>query len=48
LPAWIENIRIKLYVLLLNRLYVDEGGQRLEEARLSLFQRLEKHAEERV
>ncbi|HEU4502953.1 MAG TPA: proton-conducting transporter membrane subunit [Nitrospira sp.] len=48
LPTWIESIRIKLYVLFLNRLYVDEGGQRLEQARLSLFQRLEKHAEERV
>jgi NADH-quinone oxidoreductase subunit L len=48
LPAWIENIRIKLYVLFLNRLYVDEGGQRLEQARLSLFQRPEKHAEERA
>jgi NADH-quinone oxidoreductase subunit L len=48
LPTWIESIRIKLYVLFLNRLYIDEGAQRLEEARLSLLQRLEKHAEERV
>jgi NADH-quinone oxidoreductase subunit L len=47
-PAWIESIRIKLYVLFLNRLYVDEGFQRLEQARLSAFQRLEKRAEERM
>jgi NADH-quinone oxidoreductase subunit L len=48
LPTWIESIRIKLYVLFLNRLYIDEGAQRLEQARRSLLQRLEKHAEERV
>ena len=43
-----ESIRIRLYVLFLNRLYVDEGFQRLEQARLSVFQRLEKRAQERV
>jgi NADH-quinone oxidoreductase subunit L len=47
-PAWIESIRIKLYVLFLNRLYVDEGFQRLEQTRLSVFQRFEKRTEERV
>ena len=47
-PAWIESIRIKLYVLFLNRLYVDEGFQRLDQTRLSVFQRFEKRTEERV
>ncbi|HEX6950125.1 MAG TPA: proton-conducting transporter membrane subunit [Nitrospira sp.] len=47
-PAWIESIRIKLYVLFLNRLYVDEGFQRLDQTRLAVFQRLEKRTEERV
>ena len=47
-PAWLESIRIKLYVLFLNRLYVDEGFQRLEQARLSVFQRLEQRREKRV
>ncbi|HEY6923278.1 MAG TPA: hypothetical protein VI653_07415, partial [Steroidobacteraceae bacterium] len=46
LPAWIEGIRIRLYVLFLNRLYVDEYFERLGRALRSAFRRLETRAED--
>ena len=47
-PAWIGTLRIRLYVLFLNRLYVDEGLHRLGRAQLSALQRLERRAQERL
>ncbi|HSA61272.1 MAG TPA: proton-conducting transporter membrane subunit [Nitrospiraceae bacterium] len=40
-PVWIEGIRIRLYVLFLNRLYVDEYLERLGRALLFALRRLE-------
>jgi NADH-quinone oxidoreductase subunit L len=40
-PAWIESARIRLYVLFLNRLYVDECVERLAGARMAAIRRLE-------
>jgi NADH-quinone oxidoreductase subunit L len=46
LPAWIESLRIRLYVLFLNRLYVDEGVERLGRAQLSALRRLYRGGQE--
>jgi NADH-quinone oxidoreductase subunit L len=47
-PAWIGTLRIRLYVLFLNRLYVDEGLHRLGRAQLSALQHFERRARERL
>jgi NADH-quinone oxidoreductase subunit L len=47
-PGWINVIRIRLYVLFLNRLYVDECFHRLRCAQLFALQRLESRAQERL
>jgi len=47
-PAWIDRARIRLYVLFLNRLYVDECFRRLGRAQMSVFQRFERQAQERL
>ncbi len=47
-PAWIGTLRIRLYVLFLNRLYVDEGLHRLSRAQLSALQRFERRAQGRL
>jgi NADH-quinone oxidoreductase subunit L len=47
-PAWIDTTRIWLYVLFLNRLYVDECLQRVGQAQASILQRLDKRAQERA
>jgi NADH-quinone oxidoreductase subunit L len=44
-PAWIESIRIRLYALVLNRLYVDESLDRLGRALLSVLRRLDTRAQ---
>ena len=46
-PAWINGIRIRLYVLFLNRLYVDECFHRLGLVQPFALQRFESRAEER-
>ena len=46
-PAWINGIRIRLYVLFLNRLYVDECFHRLGLVLRFAFHRFERRAEER-
>jgi len=46
-PAWINGIRIRLYVLFLNRLYVDECFHRLGLVLRSALHRFERRAEER-
>ncbi|HEY6084282.1 MAG TPA: proton-conducting transporter membrane subunit [Nitrospira sp.] len=46
-PAWINAIRIRLYVLFLNRLYVDECFDRLAQAQRFAIQRFESRAAER-
>jgi NADH-quinone oxidoreductase subunit L len=45
MPAWIDSIRIRLYVLFVNRLYVDECFQRLQRAQLSAIRRVEERAQ---
>jgi NADH-quinone oxidoreductase subunit L len=47
-PAWIGTLRIRLYVLFLNRLYVDESLHRLGRAQLSALQHFERRAQERL
>jgi len=47
-PAWIDTTRMWLYVLFLNRLYVDECFQRLGRAQMLILQRLDKRAQERI
>ena len=46
-PAWINGIRIRLYVLFLNRLYVDECFHRLGLVLRFALHRFERRAEER-
>ncbi len=46
-PAWINGIRIRLYVLFLNRLYVDECFHRLGLVLRFVLHRFERRAEER-
>ena len=45
MPAWIDSIRIRLYVLFVNRLYVDECFQRLQRAQLAAIQRVEERTQ---
>jgi NADH-quinone oxidoreductase subunit L len=45
-PSWIENIRIRLYVLFLNRLYVDERLNRVGCTLLSALRRLDTRAQD--
>jgi NADH-quinone oxidoreductase subunit L len=45
LPAWIDGIRIRLYVVFVNRLYVDECFQRLQRAQSAAIRRLEEWAQ---
>ncbi len=46
-PAWIHAIRIRLYVLFLNRLYVDEYVHRLGLMQQLALQRFERQTQER-
>jgi NADH-quinone oxidoreductase subunit L len=41
-PAWIESLRIRLYVLFMNRLYADELYQLLEQVVMRLIHRFDK------
>ncbi len=41
-PAWVETLRTRLYVLLMNRLYLDELYQKLGQALMRVAHRLEK------
>jgi NADH-quinone oxidoreductase subunit L len=45
-PVWIEDIRIRLYVLFLNRLYVDEYLERLGRALHAALRRLQARAQD--
>ena len=45
MPVWIEGMRLHLYVLLMNRLYVDEVYQRLGQAVMYAVRRLDKRAQ---
>ncbi|MGQ0695555.1 MAG: NADH-quinone oxidoreductase subunit 5 family protein [Nitrospiraceae bacterium] len=42
MPDWIEGLRIRLYVLFMNRLYADELYQLLERTMMGLIHRLDK------
>jgi len=46
-PPWIDSVRMRLYVLFLNRLYVDSVLYRVGHTLTSVIQRLDKHAQER-
>ena len=48
MPAWVNGIRIRLYVLFLNRLYVDEFLHRLERAHLAVIRRFDEPAQQRT
>lgn len=48
MPTWIDGIRIRLYVLFLNRLYVDEGLHRLGQAQLAAIRRFDEPAQGRT
>ena len=45
MPGWVDAIRIRLYVLFLNRLYVDEWLQRLRQAHLETIRRFDEPAQ---
>jgi NADH-quinone oxidoreductase subunit L len=45
MPAWIDGIRIRLYVLFLNRLYVDEWVHRVGQAHLAMIRRFDEPAQ---
>jgi NADH-quinone oxidoreductase subunit L len=47
-PSWINNIRIHLYVLFLNRLYIDAVLHQAGHILTSVIQRLDKRAQERT
>lgn len=47
-PPWIDDLRIRLYVLVLNRFYVDPALHRASRALSSAIQRLDKYAQERA
>jgi NADH-quinone oxidoreductase subunit L len=46
-PRWINGLRVRLYVLFLNRLYVDSVLYRVGHALTAAIQRLDKRAQER-
>jgi NADH-quinone oxidoreductase subunit L len=46
-PAWVNGVRVRLYVLFLNRLYVDAVLYRVAHTLTSAIQRLDKRAQER-
>ena len=48
IPAWVDGIRIRLYVLFLNRLYVDECLHRLGRAQLAAMRRFDETAQGRT
>jgi len=45
IPRWIEGFRIQLYVLFMNRLYVDQAYQRLGQFTLRALHRYDKRAQ---
>jgi NADH-quinone oxidoreductase subunit L len=47
-PAWITAIRARLYVVFLNRLYVDEGFHRLVQTQRSALRRLDHSAHDQL
>jgi NADH-quinone oxidoreductase subunit L len=47
-PPWITHLRVRLYVLVLNRLYVDSVLHRVGRMLTSAIQRVDKYARERA
>ncbi len=45
MPAWIEGVRIRLYVLFMNRLYADEVYQKLGKVLTRILDRFDKSAQ---
>jgi NADH-quinone oxidoreductase subunit L len=48
MPAWIDSLRIRLYVLFMHRLYVDQAYERLGRTVTHAVRRLDKRAEGRL
>jgi NADH-quinone oxidoreductase subunit L len=48
MPSWINGLRVRLYVLFLNRLYVDELLNRLARAHLAAIRRFDEPAQGRT
>jgi NADH-quinone oxidoreductase subunit L len=48
IPAWIDGLRIRLYVLFMHRLYVDQAYERLGRAATHAVRRFDKGAQERL
>jgi NADH-quinone oxidoreductase subunit L len=48
MPTWINGIRIRLYVLFLNRLYLDEVLDRLDRAQLAAIRRFDEPVQGRT
>jgi NADH-quinone oxidoreductase subunit L len=44
-PQWIEGIMVRLYVLFMNRLYVDQGYQHLGQFLMRALNRFDKRAQ---
>ena len=47
-PAWLDGLRLRLYILLLNRLYVDHGMQTIGAVLRSAIRRIDKRTPEQV
>ncbi len=45
MPAWVEGLRIRLYMLFMNRLYVDEAYHELDRSVMRVAHRVDKGAE---
>jgi NADH-quinone oxidoreductase subunit L len=41
-PSWVEGLRLRLYVLFMNRLYTDECYQALGQAIMRVAHRIDK------
>lgn len=45
IPTWVEGIKVQLYVLFMNRLYVDQAYHKLGQVLMRLLQRFDKRAQ---
>jgi NADH-quinone oxidoreductase subunit L len=45
MPAWVDGVRIRLYVLFMNRLYVEHAYQHAGDFLLRLLHRIDKHTQ---
>jgi NADH-quinone oxidoreductase subunit L len=45
MPPWVDGVRIRLFVLFMNRLYVEQAYQQAGKFLLRLLHRIDKHAQ---